>query len=75
MARCCGHGVNYGGNAAVTPSVAGAKFGIEGLGRLLGWLYTSLGVASMIGPPLAGAPIDLTGDYHCSAYEPCRTPG
>jgi cyanate permease len=22
----------------------------------------------MIGPPLAGALIDLTGDYHCSAY-------
>ena len=68
MARCRGLGVGYGANAAVTPSVA-AKFGIEGLGRLLGWLYTSFGVASMIGgPPLACALIDLTGDYHCSAY-------
>jgi hypothetical protein len=31
-------GVNYGANAAMPPSVAAAKFGIEGLGRLLGWL-------------------------------------
>ena len=44
------------------------KFGIEGLGRVLGWLDTSFGVACMIGPPLAGALIDLTGDYCYSAY-------
>ena len=61
-------GVGYGANAAMTPSVAASKFGIEGLGKLLGWLYTSFGVACIIGPPLAGELIDLTHDYRYSAY-------
>ena len=56
-------GVGYGANAAMTPAVAAAKFGIEGLGRLLGWLYTSFAVACLIGPPLAGELADLTHDY------------
>jgi len=61
-------GMGYGANAAMTPSVAASKFGIEGLGRLLGWLYTSFGVACMVGPPLAGVLIDVTHDYRYSAY-------
>jgi len=61
-------GVRYGANAAMTPSVAARKFGIEGLGRLLGWLYTSFGVACLVGPPLAGALIDRTHDYRYSPH-------
>ena len=61
-------GVGYGATPPMTRSVAAAKFGIERLGRLLGWLYTSCGVARMIGPLLGGAPIDLTGDYRYSSY-------
>lgn len=60
-------GVGYGANAAMTPSVVASKFGIEALGRLLGWLYTSFGVACMVGPPLAGALIDATRNYRYSA--------
>ena len=60
-------GFGYGANAAMTPSVAAAEVGIEGLGRLLGWLYTSFGVACMIQPLLAGVLIDLAGDYRYSA--------
>lgn len=56
-------GVGYGANAAMTPAVVASKFGIEGLGRLLGWLYTSFGVACIAGPPLAGALADRTHDY------------
>ncbi|MGO9520571.1 MAG: MFS transporter [Candidatus Korobacteraceae bacterium] len=61
-------GVGYGANAAMTPSVVASKFGIAGLGRLLGWVYTSFGVACMVGPPLAGHMIDVTHDYRYSAY-------
>ena len=56
-------GVGYGANAAMTPAVVASKFGIEGLGRLLGWLYTSFGAACIVGPPVAGALADRTHDY------------
>ena len=56
-------GVGYGGIAAMTPAVAAAKFGIEGLGELLGFLFTAFGVACLVGPPLAGVLADSTHDY------------
>jgi MFS family permease len=56
-------GVGYGGIAAMTPAVAAARFGIEGLGELLGILFTSFGVACLVGPPLAGVLADATHDY------------
>lgn len=56
-------GVGYGGIAAMTPAVAAARFGIEGLGELLGFLFTAFGVACLIGPPLAGVMADYTHDY------------
>lgn len=56
-------GVGYGGIAAMTPAVAAARFGIEGLGELLGMLMTSFGVACLVGPPLAGVLADATHDY------------
>ena len=37
-------GVGYGVIAAMTPAVAAARFGIEGLGELLGFLMTGFGV-------------------------------
>jgi MFS family permease len=61
-------GVGYGANAAMTPAVAASKFGIEGLGQLLGWLYTAFGVGCIVGPPLAGTLADLTHDYRFTAY-------
>jgi MFS family permease len=56
-------GVGYGGIAAMTPAVAAVRFGIEGLGELLGFLFTAFGVACMVGPPLAGVLADITRDY------------
>ena len=56
-------GVGYGGIAAMTPAVAAVRFGIEGLGELLGFLFTAFGVASLVGPPLAGVLVDLAHDY------------
>jgi predicted MFS family arabinose efflux permease len=56
-------GAGYGGIAAMAPAVAASVFGVEGLGELLGILFTGYGVACLIGPPLAGALVDYTQDY------------
>jgi MFS family permease len=61
-------GVAYGGIAAMTPAVAAARFGIEGLGELLGLLMTSWGVACLVGPPLAGWLVDVTHDYRWPVF-------
>jgi MFS family permease len=61
-------GVGYGGIAAMTPAVAAVRFGIEGLGELLGFLFTSFGVASLVGPPLAGVLVDIMHDFRWPAY-------
>jgi len=47
-------GVGYGGFAAVGPALVAEMFGVQGLGALLGVLYTSAGLGSAVGPPLAG---------------------
>ena len=57
-------GVGYGGYVALAPAVVAARFGVERLGSLLGVLYTSAAIGSAVGPPAAGAVIDVGG------YEP-----
>ncbi|HEY1575446.1 MAG TPA: MFS transporter [Terracidiphilus sp.] len=56
-------GVGYGGIAAMSPAVAAYAFGIEGLGELLGVLFTGFGAACLVGPPLAGILVDHFHDY------------
>lgn len=56
-------GVGYGGIAAMAPAVVASLFGVGGLGELLGILFTGLGVASLIGPPAAGALVDYSHDF------------
>jgi MFS family permease len=56
-------GVGYGGIAAMSPAVAASSFGIEGLGELLGILFTGLGAACLVGPPVAGVLVDHFHDY------------
>lgn len=56
-------GVGYGGIAAMAPAVAATIFGIEGLGELLGILFTGFGLACLVGPTSAGVLVDRTGDY------------
>jgi MFS family permease len=51
----------------MTPAVAAAKFGIEGLGELLGFLMTGFGVWCLVGPPLGGALVDRTHDFRWPA--------
>jgi MFS family permease len=56
-------GVGYGGFIALNPAVVAEAFGVIGLGAIVGMLYTSAGIGSLIGPPLAGVIIDATGTY------------
>ncbi len=56
-------GVGYGGFIALNPAVVAEAFGVVGLGAIVGVLYTSAGIGSLIGPPLAGLVIDATGTY------------
>ena len=55
-------GVGYGGIAAMSPAMTAAIFGVEGLGELLGILFTALGAACLVGPPAAGALVDSMHD-------------
>lgn len=61
-------GTGYGGYVGLAPSVVVELFGIRTLGRVLGALYTSAGVAALIGPPMAGFVIDRTGSYRWAIY-------
>jgi MFS family permease len=47
----------------MAPAVTASIFGIEGLGALLGILFTGFGVACLVGPPAAGILVDYTLDY------------
>jgi MFS family permease len=61
-------GVGYGGIAAMAPAVVTSLFGIEGLGELLGVVFTGWGVACLVGPPLAGVLMDFTHDYRWPVF-------
>ncbi|MGH8013280.1 MAG: MCT family MFS transporter [Candidatus Binataceae bacterium] len=56
-------GASYGGAVTLTPAVLAELFGTQGLGLLLGTLYTSSALGTLLGPPFAGAIIDHTGSY------------
>lgn len=54
-------GVGYGGFVALGPAVAAQIFGTQGLGGLLGVLYTSAAIGSAFGPPVAAVIIESRG--------------
>jgi len=54
-------GIGYGGFIALSPAVAALRFGLDGLGGLLGTLYTAAAIGSLTGPPIAGVLIDQWG--------------
>lgn len=61
-------GIGYGGIAAMSPAVAAATFGVDGLGELLGILSTGFGVACLIGPPIAGVLVDHLHNYKLPVF-------
>ena len=54
-------GGGYGGFIALSPSVAAARFGLKGLGGILGTWYSAAAFGALAGPPFAGALIDQAG--------------
>ncbi len=56
-------GLFYGGFVALAPSVTADLFGLRSVGAIIGLLYSSVGVGTLLGPPLAGLAYDKLGGY------------
>jgi MFS family permease len=56
-------GTAYGGAVTLSPLVVAELFGLERLGTIIGILYTSLGVGTLLVLPVAGYLVDRTGSY------------
>nr|NLR88340.1 MFS transporter [Rhizobium sp. P28RR-XV] len=56
-------GMSYGGCVGLYPVVAADLFGVRHIGTILGYLYTAVGVAALLGPTMAGLIFDKTGSY------------
>lgn len=56
-------GLCYGGYVGTAPSVTADMFGTRMLSSILGWLYTSVAVGTLVGPPLAGRAFDAFQSY------------
>jgi MFS family permease len=54
-------GASYGGLVALSPAVVAELFGVTGLGAMLGALFTSSAISSLLGPPIVGLLMDYTG--------------
>ncbi len=54
-------GLGYGGFIALSPAVVAELFGLEGLGGVIGTLYTSAAIGALFGPAIAGFIIDGAG--------------
>ncbi|MBS7538810.1 MFS transporter [Ancylobacter lacus] len=56
-------GMSYGGCVGLYPAVAADLFGTTHIGAMLGYLYTAVGVAALLGPTVTGFIFDGTGTY------------
>lgn len=56
-------GMSYGGCVGLYPAVASDLFGTRHIGTMIGYLYTAVGVAALLGPTLTGFIFDRTGSY------------
>ncbi len=54
-------GLGYGGFIALSPAVVAEIFGLDGLGGVIGTLYTAAAIGSLAGPPVAGVLFDTFG--------------
>jgi len=61
-------GLGYGGFIALSPAVLADRFGLTGLGGILGTLYTAAGLGAFVSPPLAGWIIDQSGYSAAALY-------
>lgn len=58
------YGIFYGGWVAVLPSVVADRFGTARLSGVIGILYTSVALGTLVGPVAAGLLYDATASYH-----------
>ncbi|MCH9671615.1 MAG: MFS transporter [Gammaproteobacteria bacterium] len=58
-----GFGLFYGGWVALAPAVLADYFGVRSLGSIIGALYSSVGIGTLFGPPLAGYAFDTWQSY------------
>jgi len=56
-------GMSYGGCVGLYPAVATYLFGTHHIGAMLGYLYTAVGVAALLGTTVTGFVFDTTGSY------------
>ncbi len=56
-------GFNFGGNFALFPSATADLFGAKNLGANYGWVFTSYGIAGVIGIAAGNVAKALTGSY------------
>jgi len=54
-------GAAYGGFIALSPEIAADRFGMKGLGGVLGTWYTAAAVGALLGPFFAGVLVDTAG--------------
>jgi MFS family permease len=59
-------GLGYGFRISLMPTVLIELFGVQHLGAVLGIFFTASGISAVLGPPLAGLIVDMTGDYQWS---------
>jgi OFA family oxalate/formate antiporter-like MFS transporter len=56
-------GFNFGGNFALFPSLTADLFGSKNFGANYGWVFTSYGVAGVIGVWVGNTAQQMTGSY------------
>jgi len=56
-------GFNFGGNFALFPSATADLFGARNLGANYGWVFTSYGVAGVLGVAAGNLAMEQTGSY------------
>ena len=56
-------GFNFGGNFALFPSATADLFGAKNLGANYGWVFTSYGIAGVVGVAAGNAAKVMTGSY------------
>ncbi len=59
-------GFNFGGNFALFPSATADLFGAKNLGANYGWVFTSYGIAGVIGVAAGNSAKIMTGSYQAA---------
>jgi MFS family permease len=57
-------GLSYGSIVSLLPAICMDYFGAKSVAGVVGTLYSGAAVGNLLGPVLAGAVFDVTGNYH-----------